>query len=135
MRKLWLLGLLGALVLVVGPMIVAAAEEGTRVGPPREGRAAEAKAERKEAPPALTDAQKEALKAEVAALEEAIAKLRLKAIDVLGEQQGRVFTMGTVMKAVRAGMPEGKREGKPEGAAAERRRAPEGKKAGEDAPK
>lgn len=134
MRKLWLLGLLGALVLVVGPMIVAAAEEGTRVGPPREGRAAEAKAERKEAP-VLTDAQKEALKAEVATLEEAIAKLRLKAIDVLGEQQGRVFTMGTVMKAVRAGMPEGKREGKPEGAAAERRRAPEGKKAGEDAPK
>jgi hypothetical protein len=134
MRKLWLLGLLGALLLVVGPMIVAAAEEGPRVGPPREGRA-EAKAERKEAPPALTDAQKEALKTEVADLEDAIAKLRLKAIDVLGEQQGRVFTMGTVMKAVRAGMPEGKREGKPEGAAGERRRAPEGKKAGEDAPK
>jgi hypothetical protein len=116
MRKLWLLGLVGALALVVGPMVIAYAEEGAP-GPKRERKAGDMpKGER---PPEiiLTPAQQEALQAPVAALQDALGKLKTKSIDVLGERDGKAFVLQTIRKALWTG-EEGKardREGKARG--------------------
>jgi len=114
MRKLWLLGLVGALVLVVGPMVIAYAEEGAP-GPKHERKAGDMpKGER---PPevVLTPAQQEALQAQVAALQDALGKLKTKAIEVLGERDGKAFVLQTIRKALWTGEQGKGREGKARG--------------------
>jgi len=110
MRKVLLLGLVAGAVLVIGPMLVAYAEEGAKPAA-REGARGEHKAPEGIT---LTEAQKTELQQEIADVEKTISALREKAIKVLGEQQGRQFTAGTIMKAMRAGMGEaGRGERKP----------------------
>ena len=111
MRQLWLLGLVGALVLVVGPMVIAYAEEGAP-GPKHERKAGDMpKAER---PPeiVLTPAQQEALQAQVAALQDALGKLKTKAVEVLGEKEGKAFVFQAIRKAMWTAEQGKAREGK-----------------------
>ncbi|MBM4019670.1 MAG: hypothetical protein FJ288_15345 [Planctomycetes bacterium] len=125
MKKVWLLGLIGVLVLVFGPMVVAWAEEGARPerrapgaggadrGPERRAPdAGGADRGRGERPPeiVLTPAQEEALKAELEGLEKAVKALREKAIKELGEQNGPRFVFQAISRAMRAGMPERTRD-------------------------
>jgi hypothetical protein len=116
MKKLLLLGLLIAF--VVGPTLVAYAEEKPRrEGPPvgaREGKPPEI---------ALTDAQQEAMKVELNAHQEAVKKLLARAIEVLGDKDGRMFVMQHTMKSIRG--PDRPRDGAPQG---ERRREDGGEK-------
>jgi len=118
MSRAWLLGLLGVLMVVV-PVILYAAD-GEKADRPGRADRPEGDRPRGERPPelTLTPAQQEALKDQVAALEKAIADLRTKAVEVLGEREGRMFTMQSMMKAMRpAGegpRPEGKGALKPE---------------------
>jgi len=111
MRQLWLLGLVGALVLVVGPMVIAYAEEGAP-GPKHERKAGDMpKGER---PPeiVLTPAQQEALQAQVAALQDALGKLKTKAVEVLGEKEGKAFVFQAIRKAMWTAEQGKAREGK-----------------------
>jgi hypothetical protein len=105
MRKVWLLGIAGVLVLVLGPMLVAYAAD--EVAPPKHEKKADAvKGDR---PPeiTLTPAQEEALGAEVMNLREAIGKLQTKAETVLKDrEQVRRFMMQTLAKEMRAASPE-----------------------------
>lgn len=114
MRQLWLLGLVGALVLVVGPMVIAFAEEGAP-GPKHERKAGDMpKGER---PPeiVLTPAQQEALQAQVAALQDALGKLKTKAVEVLGEREGKAFVLQAIRKAMWTAEQGKAREGKARG--------------------
>ena len=111
MTRLWLLGLAGVLVLVVGPMVIAFAEEGAP-GPKHERKAGDMpKVER---PPeiVLTPAQQEALQAQVAALQDALGKLKTKAIEVLGEREGKAFVLQAIRKAMWTAEQGKAREGK-----------------------
>jgi len=108
MKKLLLLGLLAAL--VIGPTLVAYAEEGAK--PRREGAPAAGAREGKPPEIVLTPAQQEAMKAELTAHQEAVNKLLAKAIEVLGDKDGRMFLMQTTAKALRG---PGGREGAPKG--------------------
>lgn len=112
MRKMWLLGIAGALVLVLGPMLVAYAADGS--APPKHEKKADGiKGER---PPEilLTPAQEDALGAEVLNFREALDKLQVKAETVLKDRdQARKFVMQTIMKEMRAAVAEGgKRDGR-----------------------
>ena len=120
MSRLWLLGLAGVLVLVVGPMVIAYAEDGPP-GPKHERKAGDMpKGER---PPeiVLTPAQAEAMKDVVKDLADVLKALQQKAIDTLGEKDGKAFVLQTIRKAMIAGYEAG---GKPR---AEHKRS-EGKK-------
>jgi len=96
MKKALLLGLLA--VLVIGPTLVAYAEEGAK--PRREGAVAGAR----EGPPpeiTLTPEQQAAMKDTLTAHQEAVNKLLAKAIEVLGDKGGRMFVMQSTMKSIR----------------------------------
>jgi hypothetical protein len=113
MRKVWLLGLLAAFVLVVGPLMYAYAEGDAprRPGPP----AAPGKGER---PPEiqLTPDEQGAIQAEVTALHEAVVKLQAKAEEVLKDKdKARRVVMQQIFKEMRAGRPEGAPGGGPGG--------------------
>ena len=100
MRKLLVLGTLAALLLVVGPMLVASAAEGGRTHAPA-APAAEAGHVRTPPPPiVLTPEQEEQLKVEIAAFNDALAKLQAKAKDVLGPQTGPGYVRQFVNKAI-----------------------------------
>ena len=128
MRKIWLLGLVAVAVLVVGPMVVAYAEEGAPT-PKHERKAAttgEGKPEGRKPELVVDPAKLEMMKDQVAALETAIKELEAKAVVVLGPLDGKRFLMQTITKAVRPAGGESRKERKP----GEGRRA-----GGEDAPK
>jgi hypothetical protein len=110
MRKVWLLGLAGALLLVVGPMVVAYAEDGA-VPPKHERKAGDlGKGDR---PPdiVLTPVQEEALKDQVKALQDAIKALKEKSITTLGDKDGKAFLFQSIRKAMLAGEEGGKPRG------------------------
>jgi hypothetical protein len=128
MRKVWLLGLVAVAVLVVGPMMVACAEEGTPT-PKHERKVAttgEGKPEGRKPELVVDPAKLVLMKDQVAALETAIKALEAKAVDVLGPLDGKRFLMQTITKAVRPAGGESRKE----------RKSGEGRRAGgEDAPK
>ena len=111
MTRLWLWGLAGVLVLVVGPMVIAYAEDGA--APPKHERKA-GDMPKGERPPdiVLTPAQQEALKDQIKDLEDVMKALQKKAIDTLGERDGKAFVLQTIRKAMIAGYEAG---GKPRG--------------------
>jgi len=105
MSKVWLLGIAGALVLVVGPMLIAYAEDAAPPPPKHEKKADGVKAGLPEI--TLTPAQEDALGAEVMNLREALGKLQAKAETVLKDRdQVRRFMMQTLAKEMRAAGPE-----------------------------
>ncbi len=106
MKKVLLLGLLAAL--VIGPTLVAYAEEGAK--PRREGAAVGAREGKPDI--VLTADQEKAMKAELTAHQDALTKLLAKAIEQLGDKDGRMFVMQTTAKALRG---PGGREGAPKG--------------------
>jgi hypothetical protein len=128
MRKVWLLGLVAVAILVVGPMMVACAEEGAPT-PKRERKATatgEAKPEGRKPELVVDPAKLEKMKEQVAALDTAIKELEAKAVEVLGPLDGKRFLMQTITKAVRPAGGESRKE----------RKSGEGRRAGgEDAPK
>ena len=112
MRKMWLLGIAGVLVLALGPMLVSyAAQDGV---PPKHERKADGIKGDRLGEILLTPAQEEALGAEVMNLREALDKLQVKAETVLRDRElARKFMMQTVMKELRAASPEAaKRDGR-----------------------
>lgn len=106
MSRLWLLGLAGVLVLVVGPMVIAYAEDGA--APPKHERKP-GDMPKGERPPeiVLTPAQAEAMKDVVKDLADVMKALQQKAIDTLGERDGKAFVLQTIRKAMIAGHEEG----------------------------
>ncbi len=91
---------LAALLLVVGPMLVASAAEGGRTHAPA-APAAEAGHVRTPPPPiVLTPEQEEQLKVEIAAFNDALSKLTAKANGVLGAETGPRYVRQFVNKAI-----------------------------------
>ena len=104
MSKVWLLLIAGALVLVVGPMLIAYAED---AAPPKHEKKADAMKGDRAPEVTLTPAQEDALGAEVMNLREAIGKLQAKAETVLKDRdQVRRFMMQAVTKEMRTAGPE-----------------------------
>jgi len=95
MRKVLMLAALVAFVLVAGHVMVAYAEEAGGAKAPGMNRT----------PVVVTDEQKAKMQAELTAFTDALAKLQAKAIEVLGEKDGKMFVMQSTYKAV---MPAGK---------------------------
>jgi hypothetical protein len=109
MRKLLVLGTLAALLLVVGPMLVASAEEGARKHATAPA-AAEGGHVRTPPPPiVLTPEQEAQLAAEIAAFNDALAKLTAKANGLLGPQTGPRYVREFVNKAIQPVPTENKR--------------------------
>jgi hypothetical protein len=105
MSKVWLLGITGALVLVVGPMLIAYAGDAAPPSPKHEKKADAVKAGLPEI--TLTPAQEDALGAEVMNLRDAIGKLQAKAETVLKDRDlVHKFMVQTLMKEMRATSPE-----------------------------
>ncbi|MCX5670631.1 MAG: hypothetical protein NTU94_04840 [Planctomycetota bacterium] len=129
MRKVWLLGLVAAAVLVVGPMAAAYAEEGAP--PPKHERkaGAEGKGAGKQPELVVDPAKMELMKDKIKDLEDAIKALEAKAVEVLGPADGKRFVTQTITKSMRASRGAGKGEGRKE------RKPGEGRRGGADAPK
>jgi hypothetical protein len=115
MKKLLLLGGVAALLLVVGPMLVASAQDG---GAKHAKGAAGAEAGKDRAPPApivLTPEQEGKMKDEIAAFDDAIGKLLAKANEVLGPDVAPKYVLQTAFKAIRPAGREGGKGGAREG--------------------
>jgi len=100
MRKLLVLGTLAALLLVVGPMLVASAADGARQHATAPAAAGTGHVRTPPPPIVLTPEQEEQLKVEIAAFNDALAKLQAKAKDVLGPQTGPGYVRQFVNKAI-----------------------------------
>jgi hypothetical protein len=104
MRKVWLLGLAAAAILVVGPMLVAyAADDGTT--PPKH-KAGPAEGKTPPPPIVVDEAKMPELAKAVKDTEAAIAALQAQAVKDLGEKDARRLVAQTVSKAVRGTRPE-----------------------------
>ena len=116
MSRLCLAGILAvALVLVAGPILTAADNEGAGADQPKRVRGAGAEGERPKRPRVEVSEENLAkMKAEIEKLDTAIDALQKKAVDVLGdERNARMFVMQTMMRKLR---PQGAKEGEKAGA-------------------